>query len=94
MPARGTTFCEWKGRAGYLDVIGGSRVAARGAWYYPHPNAPYAAIVDHVAIYAGAMDECLVDGERVVPQPGGYYGGWITSAVTGPFKGGLGTEDW
>jgi hypothetical protein len=58
------------------------------------PNASYAAILDHVGIYAGAMDECLVDGERVVPQSGGYYGGWITSTVTGPFKGGPGTEDW
>jgi uncharacterized protein (DUF427 family) len=87
-------FCGWKGRAAYLDVIGGSKVAARGAWYYPHPNARYAAILDHVGIYAGAMDECLVDGERVVPQPGGVYGGWITSTVTGPIKGGPGTEDW
>src|SRR4029453_8292579 len=77
-PARGTSICEWKGRAAYLDVIGGPKVAARGAWYYPHPKAGFAAIHDHVGIYAGAMDECLVDGERVVPQPGGYYGGWIT----------------
>ncbi|HEX6760374.1 MAG TPA: DUF427 domain-containing protein [Propionibacteriaceae bacterium] len=93
-PARGTSFCEWKGQAAYLDVIGGSKVAARGAWYYPHPSTRYASILDHVGIYAGAMDECLVDGVRVVPQPGGYYGGWITSTVTGPFKGGPGTEDW
>ena len=92
--ARGISFCEWKGRAAYLDVIGGGKIAARGAWYYPHPNARYAAIHDHVGIYAGAMDECLVDGERVVPQPGSYYGGWITSTVTGPFKGGPGTENW
>ena len=75
-------------------MIGGSKLAARGAWYYPHPNARYAAILDHVGIYPGAMDECLVDGERVVPQPGGVYGGWITSTVTGPIKGGPGTEDW
>jgi uncharacterized protein (DUF427 family) len=93
-PARGISFCEWKGRAAYLDVIGGSKIAARGAWHYPHPNARYEAIHDHVGIYAGAMDECLVDGERVVPQPGGYYGGWITSTVVGPFKGGPGTEGW
>jgi uncharacterized protein (DUF427 family) len=92
--APGISFCEWKGRAAYLDVIGGGKIAARGAWYYPHPNARYAAIDDHVGIYAGAMDECLVDGERVVPQPGSYYGGWITSTVTGPFKGGPGTENW
>ena len=54
--AHGISFCEWKGRAAYLDVIGGGKIAARGAWYYPHPNARYAAIHDHVGIYAGAMD--------------------------------------
>jgi uncharacterized protein (DUF427 family) len=93
-PARGSSFCPWKGRAAYLDVIGGGKVTPRGAWYYPHPFARYAAIVDHVAVYAGLMDECLVDGERVVPQPGSFYGGWITSTVTGPFKGVLGSDDW
>jgi uncharacterized protein (DUF427 family) len=93
-PASGTSFCEWKGWASYLDVIGGSKVAPRGAWYYAHPKAHYSAILDHVAVYPGAMDECLVDGERVVPQPGNYYGGWITSNVSGPFKGGPGTESW
>lgn len=93
-PARGSSFCEWKGQAAYLDVIGGSKIAPRSAWYYPHPNARYSAIVDHVALYAGRMDECLVDGERVVPQPGGFYGGWITSIVSGPFKGGPGSQGW
>jgi uncharacterized protein (DUF427 family) len=92
--ARGISFCEWKGRAAYLDVIGGGKSPARGAWCYPHPHARYAAIHDHVGIYAAAMDECLVDGERVVPQPGGFYGGWITSTVAGPFKGGPATDGW
>jgi uncharacterized protein (DUF427 family) len=93
-PARGFSYCEWKGRAAYLDVIGGSKIASRAAWHYPHPHGRYSAIIDHVAIYAAEMDQCLVDGERVVPQAGGFYGGWITSNVTGPFKGGLGTKDW
>jgi uncharacterized protein (DUF427 family) len=93
-PARGWSYCEWKGQASYLDVIGGSKIARRAAWYYSHPNASYSAIVDHVAIYAGEMDECLVDGERVLPQAGGFYGGWITSNVSGPFKGGPGTNGW
>jgi hypothetical protein len=75
-------------------VIGGSKIASRAAWHYPHPHGRYSAIIDHVAIYAAEMDQCLVDGERVVPQAGGFYGGWITSNVTGPFKGGLGTKDW
>ena len=93
-PTRGTSFCEWKGRASYLDVIGGSKIAPRAGWYYPHPHARYSVIVDHVGIYAGQMDECIVDGERVVPQPGNYYGGWITSSVAGPFKGATGSEHW
>jgi uncharacterized protein (DUF427 family) len=93
-PAHGISFCEWKGRASYLDVSAGSNVARRAAWYYANPHGRYSAIVDHVAIYAGAMDECLVDGERVIPQPGGFYGGWITSNICGPFKGGPGTAGW
>lgn len=85
--AAGSSFCEWKGAASYLDVLGGDRVAARAGWYYPSPPAPFAALVDHVGLYPGAMDSCLVDGERVAPQPGGFYGGWVTSKVAGPFKG-------
>ena len=76
-------------------MIGGSKIARPGGVVLPAARwRGYAAIVDHVALYAGAMDECLVDGERVVPQPGGFYGGWITSNVSGPFKGGPGTEGW
>jgi uncharacterized protein (DUF427 family) len=75
VPASGSSFCEWKGTAAYLDLVGGDRVAARAAWYYPQPNGRYGQLRDHVALYAGAVDECLVDGERVEPQPGGFYGG-------------------
>lgn len=85
--APGASFCEWKGSARYLDVHGGGRTASAAAWFYPSPTPPFAELTDHVALYAGAMDACLVDGEQVVPQPGGFYGGWITSSVTGPFKG-------
>ena len=63
-------------------------------WYYPQPAPAYADLRGHVAVYAAAMDRCLVDGERVVPQPGGFYGGWITSAVSGPFKGVPGRAGW
>jgi uncharacterized protein (DUF427 family) len=92
--ARGGSYCEWKGAASYLDVIGGDVVAPRAGWYYPVPTAPYAAIVDHVALYPALMDRCTVDGEVVTPQPGGFYGGWVTSTVVGPFKGAPGTMDW
>ncbi len=93
-PASGSSFCEWKGSARYLDVVAGGRTASRVAWYYPTPTAGFAVLADHVALYAGPMDEVLVGGERVVPQPGGFYGGWITSSVTGPFKGVPGSMGW
>ena len=94
VPAGGRSFCEWKGEASYLDVVGGDKVASRAAWYYPSPEPTYAALRGHVAVYAGAMDRCLVDGELVAPQPGGFYGGWITSTVSGPFKGVPGSSGW
>jgi len=92
--ARGGSYCEWKGQASYLDVVGGDVVAARAGWFYPVPTAPYAALVDHVAVYPGLVDRCTVDGELVRPQPGGFYGGWVTSKVVGPFKGQPGTQLW
>lgn len=92
--ADGRSYCEWKGAARYLDVLGGDQVAVRAAWFYPRPTDDFSALVDHVAVYPGPMDLVLVDGEVVVPQPGGFYGGWITSAVTGPFKGVPGSQGW
>ena len=77
-----------------MDVVGGDQVAERVGWYYPSPTPGFAMLVDHVAVYAGPMDQVLVDGERVTPQPGGFYGGWVTSAVTGPFKGVPGSLGW
>ena len=93
-PVDGSTWCEFKGRAAYFDVVVGDRRAQRAAWHYPEPVAGYAALVDHVAVMPGVMDRCVVDGEVVVPQEGGFYGGWITSRVTGPFKGAPGTRGW
>jgi uncharacterized protein (DUF427 family) len=94
-PAEGSSVCEWKGRAAYLDVVGGAGVVAeRAAWTYPEPRHPYEALRDHVAIYAGPMDRITVEGEEVLPQPGGFYGGWITPEVVGPFKGAAGTYGW
>lgn len=93
-PADGHSFCEWKGVASYLDVLGGDQVATRAGWYYPTPAAPFAELTGHVAVYPGAMGSCLVDGEPVVAQPGGFYGGWVTSKVAGPFKGIPGSQGW
>lgn len=93
-PASGSSFCEWKGRAGYLDVNGGDRTVPRAAWFYPRPSPGFERIADHVAVYASAMDACFVGAERVTAQPGGFYGGWVTSRVTGPFKGQPGSTGW
>jgi uncharacterized protein (DUF427 family) len=89
------TFCEFKGAASYLDVIGadGTRVP-RAAWFYPDPMAGFEPIRGAVAIYPGLMDECTLDGEMVTAQAGDFYGGWISSEVVGPFKGGPGTFGW
>ena len=94
LPAAGTSFCEWKGSAAYLDVVGGGVVAERAAWHYPSPTRSFAVLARHVAVYPGRVDHCLVDGEVVQPQPGGFYGGWITSKVAGPFKGVPGSTSW
>lgn len=94
VPAQGQSYCEWKGNAVYWSVRVGERIAPRCGWSYPSPTSPFAAIKDHVAFYASAMDACWVGDERVQPQPGGFYGGWITSRVVGPFKGEPGTQSW
>lgn len=93
-PNSASSFCEWKGRAGYYDVVVGERRARQAAWFYPHPSAGFEVIKDFVAFYPQKMEACTVDGEVVQPQPGGFYGGWITNDVVGPFKGGPGTMGW
>ncbi|OYY90316.1 MAG: hypothetical protein B7Y45_08465 [Sphingomonas sp. 28-66-16] len=88
------SICEWKGQARYVDVVGPSRRAVRAGWAYSTPTESFAVLRDHVAFYAAMMDACFVDGERVTPQPGGFYGGWITARFAGPFKGGPGSQFW
>ena len=90
--ARGT-FCEWKGQATYWTVVTGTDRVEGGAWSYPDPTPTFAAIADHLAFYP-ARFECYVDDERVAPQAGGFYGGWVTSDLAGPFKGEPGTLGW
>lgn len=87
-----TTFCEWKGEAAYLDVVAGGKRAERAAWTYHDPRSGFQSIRDAVAFYPASVDACLVDDERVEPQSGGFYGGWITSDLVGPFKGAAGTD--
>ena len=90
-----TSFCEWKGEARYWTVqVDGRAPAKDAAWSYPQPYPEYAEITDHVAFYPRRMDGCYVGDELVEPQPGFYYGGWVTRDLTGPFKGVPGSEGW
>ena len=93
-PAQRRTVCEWKGTARYVDiVVPGAEPLRDVGWWYP-PDAVYPVLADRVALYPAPFDEITLDGERVEPQPGGFYGGWITADVVGPFKGSPGTWGW
>jgi uncharacterized protein (DUF427 family) len=93
-PAAGASWCEWKGQASYYDLVTERREATRAAWTYPQPSPDFAAIAGAIAVMAAAVDRCTVNGEQVIPQPGGFYGGWITSWIVGPFKGIPGSMSW
>ncbi len=92
-PASGSSFCEWKGPARYWSLVDGARSLPGVAWSYPRPMAGAEALANCVAFYPAQLD-CSVGGEAVSPQPGGFYGGWITPELTGPFKGEPGTSGW
>ncbi|OBK33212.1 hypothetical protein A5658_14220 [Mycobacterium sp. 1245111.1] len=85
--AGGASWCEWKGQATYFDLVTDAAVASRAGWTYLAPTPGFAPLTGAVAVMAAAVDRCTVNGETVVPQPGGFYGGWITSWIVGPFKG-------
>ena len=89
-----TSWCEWKGKARYYDVTVGEKRAPAAAWTYPDPVPEFALLRNYLAFYPGQMDACYVAGERVQSQTGDFYGGWITSDIVGPFKGGPGTWGW
>jgi uncharacterized protein (DUF427 family) len=93
-PSPVKTWCEWKGEARYYDILVGNQIAEKAAWFYPNPTPNFSEIKDHVAFYANKMDGCFVGDERVKPQPGAFYGGWITPNIDGPFKGNPGTSGW
>jgi hypothetical protein len=89
----GSTLCEWKGKASYFDLeIAGERIA-KIAWSYAQPTRDFTAIAGYMSFYPAKV-ECFIDEERVQPQPGGFYGGWITCDIVGPFKGESGTRFW
>ena len=86
--------CEWKGRAQYFDLIVADHRSQQAAWTYPEPTDRFKMLQGHIAFYAQRTEQCLVDGEVVVPQPGEFYGGWITGEIVGPFKGVSGSYGW
>ncbi|MGC9419421.1 MAG: DUF427 domain-containing protein [Rhodovulum sp.] len=93
-PCAGRSLCEWKGRAAYFDVTAGGQLARKAAWTYPAPTARFAPLAGFVAFYAGQMEACWVGDEQVIPQPGDFYGGWVTANLAGIVKGGPGTWGW
>jgi uncharacterized protein (DUF427 family) len=92
--AEGQSFCEWKGIAGYYNIVVSDRQALKAAWFYSRPTPDFAEIKDYIAFYAHCMDACYVGDEKVTPQPGNFYGGWITKDIVGPFKGEAGSWGW
>jgi uncharacterized protein (DUF427 family) len=91
--AEGTSLCEWKGEAVYWDVLGDGPRAPRAAWSYPDPFPEFSSLAGFLSFYPARL-ACTLDGELVRPQPGGFYGGWVTGELAGPFKGDPGSEGW
>jgi uncharacterized protein (DUF427 family) len=89
-----STACEFKGVSFYYDIKSATKTASNAAWAYPTPNVKFKQLKDHIAVYAHKMDACYVGDEKVQAQEGDFYGGWVTSKVVGPFKGGQGTWGW
>jgi uncharacterized protein (DUF427 family) len=94
VPTGRTSVCEFKGVASYFTVVMGSAVAPDAAWSYEQPAPGYEAMAGYVSFYPEQVEVCLVDGEYVQGQPGGFYGGWVTGEIVGPFKGTPGSEGW
>jgi uncharacterized protein (DUF427 family) len=93
-PESGHSWCEFKGQASYWSLNVNGRRSVKAAWSYPAPSHDFREIAGYLAFYASRVDECWVDDERVQPQVGDFYGGWITSRIVGPFKGAAGTSGW
>ena len=93
-PVNGSSFCEWKGVARYFDLITQQGSVSRAAWTYEHPTQIFTPIAGYIAFYAGKVDEAWVGDVKVIPQPGDFYGGWVTPKLEGLIKGAPGTNHW
>lgn len=89
----GSSYCEWKGKATYWNITVDGKTIEKAAWSYEDPNPDFEKLAGYFSFYPGKV-ECYVDSERVKPQPGGFYGGWMTSEIVGPVKGETGTGGW
>lgn len=87
----GNSYCEWKGAAEYWALTDNTNISI--GWSYPTPNAAFSAITNWLCFYPGRV-ACYIDGERVQPQEGGFYGGWVTANIVGPWKGAPNTGHW
>jgi len=94
IPVSGRTFCEWKGVAQYFDISLGGLQSSHAAWTYAKPSSTFSPLAGYIAFYAGRMTACYVGQVRVLPQPGDFYGGWITPNLQGKIKGAPGTRHW
>jgi uncharacterized protein (DUF427 family) len=92
--SRHRSYCEFKGAASYWSIRSGERVSPDAAWSYANAQRDFRELQDHFAFYASRVDACYVDDEKVQAQEGDFYGGWITSEIVGPIKGGAGTFGW
>ena len=92
-PAVGSSFCEWKGSAAYWSVHIAGRTVPQAGWSYPAPSSAFRTIANYLSFYPAKV-VCLIDGEIVRPQLGGFYGGWVTDEIIGPYKGEPGTLGW
>lgn len=91
-PAENHTFCEWKGEASYYHLTVGNKNVRYACWYYPDPVPAFNSLKNYIAFYPQKMDACYLDDELVTPQPGKFFGGWITKDIVRPFRGELGKE--
>ncbi len=84
-----SSYCEWKGIASYINLINREEniTIYNAGWYYKNPKEAYQEIKGYISLYPEKVRSCSINGEFVKSQDGGYYGGWITSRVKGPFKG-------
>ena len=88
------TNCEWKGIANYFDCFINNKIISNIGWFYPNPNPNFLNIRNYIGFYSSKVDICIVNGECAIKQEGDFFGGWITSNLIGPFKGGISTSKW